>query len=553
MNIQTALIRYLKDRNRGILISLFIITCLVYLPFLSNPFFFDDRNFFSNAASSFLANSQLHLNPRLISNLSLGWTWHFFYDAPHVYHLINLLIHTTNVILIFQLSQKLLSLQQTDQSYRWQAWFSALVFACHPVAVYAVGYVIQQSILLATAFMLGMMISFLNALSSNKNKWYIATVGFYFLAVFSKEHSLMAMAAIIPLTILYRDTEISYRKIAICFLAMSLIGILITLKLKGVIATTYEHDSLALLAQQKISNTTEHVYLLSILTQCGLFFKYLLLWLLPNPAWMSIDIRVVFNSYWYSLSNLIQGLAFLGYGILSLKLLFNRNIKLALCGFTLITPWLLFLTELTTVRIQDPFVLYRSYLWLAPSSALISIWVAAYPPKKIIITGLIISSILIAISWNRLWVFSDNYRLWNDAGLLLKDENIAGANRIFYNRANALLGDKKWEEAILDFNRVIKITPSLGEAYLNKGIALFQLGLYQEALNNINKAIEFNTNLANAYFAKGIILKRLGNTEEARSAIEKSCSYGSMSGCLIISEPFKHSDLLSSHPLKQKP
>ena len=46
-----------------------------------------------------------------------------------------------------------------------------------------------------------------------------------------------------------------------------------------------------------------------------------------------------------------------------------RGGRLGLLGFALLAPWLLFATELSAVRIQEQFVLYRSYLWMAPAFA----------------------------------------------------------------------------------------------------------------------------------------------------------------------------------------
>ena len=71
----------------------------------------------------------------------------------------------------------------------WAAWVGALIFALHPVAVYAVGYVVQRSILMATFFVLVMQLSYLHGLLTGRRRWLVLAAAAYFLAVFSKEHS----------------------------------------------------------------------------------------------------------------------------------------------------------------------------------------------------------------------------------------------------------------------------------------------------------------------------------------------------------------------------
>jgi hypothetical protein len=147
--------------------------CLVYVPFLGNPFFFDDLNFFSGDMLDYYQHAPFRLDLRWLPYASLGWTATLFNEAvPHFFHLGNVLLHVANVIVLFYLLRQLLGAVLTrpeqGRAIVWGAWLAALIFAVHPVAVYAVGYVVQRSILLATLFVLLMQMAYLRGLLTGR-------------------------------------------------------------------------------------------------------------------------------------------------------------------------------------------------------------------------------------------------------------------------------------------------------------------------------------------------------------------------------------------------
>ncbi len=71
------------------------------------------------------------------------------------------------------------------------------------MAVYAVGYLIQRSILLATFFALVMQLAYLRALLTGHKRWLLLAVIAYFLAGFSKEHSVLMPAVLAAQHILF--------------------------------------------------------------------------------------------------------------------------------------------------------------------------------------------------------------------------------------------------------------------------------------------------------------------------------------------------------------
>ena len=546
MSYRAKLLNYFYQRDRGLVISLLAAVCLVYLPFLGNLLLFDDLRFFSGTVSHYI-KSPFDFNLRWFPYASLAWTWEYFSDVPHIHRLFNMLLHVICVLLLFfwlrqitMLVAPAIKASDTKISYSsWGAWLGALFFACHPLAVYAVGYMIQRSTLMATLFTLAMQLVYVQGLvceqKLGQKLWLALSALFYFFAVFSKEHSLMAPAIVLVTTILLRPhIRADSRALWITWLGYAIIGLVVVLSIKGIFGIAYEIDAADLFEQQGIAASAESLRLLSILTQAGLYFKYLFLWLLPNPAWMSIDMREAFASSLNAWQNWLGGIGFILYGLLAFRLLLRRG-KLGLAGLALLYPWLFFMVEFSTVRVQEPFVLYRSYLWLPGMMLLFPLLLDALPNRKSTIVALtVITLSLVPLSWNRLWVFSDPYRLWNDAALLLPDEHTPGAARIYYNRGSAELATKRWNEAIADYRRVISINPKIAQVYNNIGVAYSGLGRYQEAISEFDQAIALRPNYAEAYYGKGMALKRLHSNEEALVYIKKGCELGNNMACIIM-------------------
>lgn len=537
MNYRAKISIYFRRRDRGWMLSLFAGVCLVYLPFLGNPFVFDDLNFFSGDVPEVYAHTLFQFTLRWLPYASLGWTAAIFSDAvPHFFHLGNALLHAANVILLFYLLRLLngaiLGDGENSRALVWGAWLGALVFALHPVAVYAVGYVIQRSILMATLFALLMQLAYLRGLLTGQKRWLALAVLAYFLAGFSKEHSVLMPAVLFALAILLRGkNQASRTALWATWGAFAAIGLLVVLRAKGVFGTPYEPMAAALFQQQGIVESTPMMHLLSVFTQAGLFFKYLLLWLLPNPAWMSVDMREPFVSSLAAWHGWLGAAGFVLYGLVAFRLLL-RGGAMGLVGFALLYPWSQFVLEFSSIRVQEPFVLYRSYLWMPGMMLLFPLLLAKYQGKTLLMLGLS-ALLLIPLSWNRLGTFSDSYRLWNDAALLLRGDTPPGADRIFYNRGQALAAEHRWEQAITDFQHAVTISPQLAPLRYQLGIAYVNSGHYQEAIEQFDAEIAIKQDDAQAYFGKGLALMGLHEREHALQQMQRGCELGSEMACMM--------------------
>ena len=535
---------YFRARDRGRVLALLAAVCALYLPFLGNPLVFDDVPLFSGGFLDYYAHAPFKLEFRWFHFASMGWTARVFSDLfPQPFRLGNLLLHAANAIVLFFLLRQLLAAVLREQADALTvtrgAWLGALIFALHPLAVYATGYVAERSILLATLFVLLAQWAYLRALLSGQAKWLPLAVLAFFIACFSKEHSVTLPAVLAAMTLLLRrENRLSRPALAAVWCAFTAVALLVVLiargKLVQVLGTAYEPMAVESFAQQDIVAGGAMLHLLSVLTQAGLFFKYLLLWALPNPAWMSIDMREPFVASLSAWQGWLGVAGFVLYGGAAVRLLLSGGMK-GLAGLAMLYPWLLFFTEFSTVRVQEPFVLYRSYLWMPGLLLLIPLLLLRFPQRKTLLLSGCVVVLLIPLALNRLWVFGDNYRLWNDAALLLQNERVAGADRIYYNRGQALLAQQKWAEAARDFERAAAISPQLAPIHYMLGMAYGNAGRYQEALQQFDATLAINADDDRAYFAKGFTLKRMHRDREAMQQMEQSCRLKNQSACLLVS------------------
>ena len=71
-------------------------------------------------------------------------------------------------------------------------------------------------------------------------------------------------------------------------------------------------------------------------------------------------------------------------------------------------------------------------------------------------------------------------------------------------------------DEIADFNQVIEINPKDALAYLNRGVAKFNLKDYQGSIADFNQAIEINPQFAGAFINRGV---SKGNLKDYQGAI----------------------------------
>lgn len=517
-------------------VMLLIAVAVVYGGFLWNPIVFDDIYFFGVGSSTLEAfvNSFRPLEIRWLPYATIAWTGKQFGLELINFRIEALLLHSAVGIAMFYFLARLYALtlgavpeKQDVMQLCWIAFFSALIFVWHPVAVYAAGYLIQRTIVMATLFGLLTMSAYMQGITTNDRRWLGVSVVLYLLAVLCKEHVIMLPAVMLALTVLLADTIKAPRK-SLCwvFAAYLVIALFVVGQKIGLYGKVYEVAAPEML--DKLNIASPHG--MSILSQCWLFFKYLGLWLLPNPAWMSADMREPFATSLFS-PYLLALLAYLAYGYTAVWLLLQRGRK-GLLGLALLFPWLLFFTEFTTVRIQESFVLYRSYLWMPGILIAMPLLIERLKFRSAVTLFLLVSIIFATFSINRLTTFSHPLLLWDDAESLVQNKrNLPGVDRIYNNRGTELTKAKLYREAIADFIVAIQLQPNNSYYHMGLGAALFDVDDYTTAIVEFSKSIDLDKKNARAYFYRGLSYEKAGLMQEARSNFLASCKIGLEFGC----------------------
>lgn len=527
------------------LLGLSIPVALLYTQFLGNPLVFDDLKFFHGAEFSVYSTKLFSFDLRWLPLATFVWTRQVFGDAIIWLRLGNLLLHFLITATLFFFLRRLFELVMPIQadskalSPFWLAFFGALIFALHPVSVYAAAYLVQRTTLMATLFTLLTWRFFLEGLIREQRRWLYASALTYFLAVLSKEHAIMVPTVTIALLFLVSQQPLQRIKLIGSTLVLyTLIGLFVIYQRKSlhILGQAYEPFATALISRANDFDV-RLIYPLSILTQSFTFFKYLWVWLIPSPVLMSIDTCQTFAVRLWSLPEVIGLMGFFIYPYLAIRLLLQKGVK-GLLGFALLCPWLLFFTELATVRIQEIFVLYRSYLWMIGIFACLPFLCQKLTAKQAVITLSCIALLMMPLTWFRLTTFSHPLLLWDDAAHRIHgDDNCPVMYRILNNRGNALMDINRYPEAIDDFSRSIKMIelhqiPMVSANNYNRGLVYLKTQQFRLALDDFNSFVEpISTAWVRVYLHKGEALEGLHELTAARDFYEKACLNGITEGC----------------------
>ncbi|MFA6969842.1 MAG: tetratricopeptide repeat protein [Gallionella sp.] len=516
----------------------------LYGQFLWNPIVFDDVYFFIIDNEGKQPVSSYHwslLELRSLPYATIAWTAKLLGLDLINFRVEALLLHAVVGVALFffvlQLYRQVPALGVNGEQKLpviWLAFFAALLFVLHPVAVYGAGYLIQRTIVMATLFSLLAMQAYLHGSVRHQPLWLWASVPLYYLAVFCKEHAIMLPAVLLALTmLLHEDWRAKLKQRWGIFAVFAAIALFVLLARKGVLGSVYEINAPEMLEQ---IDGGAHSYMLSILTQSALFFKYLALWLVPNPAWMSVDMREPFAQGVFSVYGLAL-LAYFLYGLLAIRLLFKRG-RAGLIGFALLFPWLMFMTEFTTVRVQESFVLYRSYLWMAGLLVIVPLLFLKMRARPALAALSLISVLMMLLAWDRLTTFSHPLLLWDDAAKLVEGRPyLPGMERIYHNRGISLSKTRLKQEAIADYTTAIRMRPNYGYVYNDRGVMYLELQRYAEAMNDFETAIRIKPDYSLPYIGRGVVLKKFGRQEEARQSFGTACVLGYQSACAELNRP----------------
>lgn len=507
---------------------------LLYVPFLKNEILFDDFNFFRGSFPSIAATTPWVYPLRGLPYFTLGFV-EVVWGTLWAHRVTSLVLHIACGVLLFVVVRHLARValvqcsaadgRETQRQATLAGLIAGALFVVHPVAVYGAGYLIQRSIVLATLFSLASAFFLSRALTQHRLVDTFAATLFFALSVFSKEHAVLFPFAMSAALFILRGMKRADIRLLGLFLAQCLPVIVLIVLLKAqLIGQAYEPVVADVLAQMDIDES-KLGWPLSAATQIGLFFNYFYLWIFPDIRMMSADMKVDFLATWSLPWVALKLFAFVAWPIVAFALGRKGGLR-ALCGAGMIYAWIFFLVEISSIRFQEPFVLYRSYLW-APGFLLMATAVAGVlRPRVAVLAFGTLAVVLMLLAVDRLASLATPLEMWNDAAVKLQDRRPPGADRIYYNRGIEYARQGFSDQGLRDLDTAVALAPRNAGHYWGRGRAFLVMGNAELALQDLGHAAALRPDVAMFHYYFGIAQKMRGDKTQAAQALRKAVELG---------------------------
>lgn len=509
-------IKSMTTKQSAFLLALFVILGLViYSNTFNVPFIFDDLQNISNNPNIKIHDLSIKslLNAafgrpcknRPIAKLTYAFNYFFYQDNIIGYHVINILIHIINGILLFILFKYtclLLWKEKTnyvlDRNKILIPLLASLLWFVCPVQTQAVTYIVQRMTSMSTMFYLLSLLMYLKWRTSSeyvKSKHYIVlSIVSGLLAVGSKE-----IAATLPFFILlyefyfFRDLNIHLTRNQKMFVFLGLVVFVF-------IAFLFLGGSPI---QRIMSGYETRTFTPSqrVLTEFRILIYYLTLLFYPHPSRLHLDYDFSLSySLFDPISTLVSFSLIIGFLIMAVI----TSKKMRLFSFAIIWYFGNIAIESTIIPLELVYE-HRNYL---PSMFLFLVLVETifrYAKTKYLRLGfsLLILSIIVIWSywtWQRNQVWRSELTLWENN--LSKTPQDA---RVNFNVGVAYKNIKDWDIAIKYYRRALDLNLriDLDQAYNNLGVALHHIGESKEALKSFQLAQKINPKSADAFINIG--------------------------------------------------
>jgi tetratricopeptide (TPR) repeat protein len=243
---------------------------------------------------------------------------------------------------------------------------------------------------------------------------------------------------------------------------------------------------------------------------------------------MSVDLRPVFP---VSILAFPQVLGVFGYvgvllggAFLALRFADWRR----LIGLGLLTAGILYVSEFPILWVQDPFVLYRSYLWSAGAALIVSALAFRFQWKYLQAAVVVIAVLWTIAAMNRVGSFASEESVWADAAAKVDLEapaNAVGRWRPLVNYGNQLLIKGDADGALAQYRKAQPLVQEKWLVYYQSALAFQLKGDNERAMAAFKLARSYQgpaDKLALVRFHEGMLLVKLGRCAEAIEALDRA-------------------------------
>lgn len=410
--------------------------------------------------------------------------------SAFVFHLSNILLHVLCCVLLFRFFIQL----NISKSI---AFFSALIFAVHPMNVHAVAWVPGRNDTLLCLFSLLSCLLLLKYIRNNKIIYLFLHVVVFALALFTKENAIVLPAIFFLLWFIF-GKEKKIRDIIPAAIVWLAIGIAWFFIRKNVI------DYLPGVASGSFLN--------SILNFLKAFTIY---------------IGKVFVPIQQSVMPVLRDMSVLPFLIVSISVIavilkFGlRNKKTALFGLTWFVVFLIIPVWVGSTDTNGDQYEHRVYIPLIGALIFLSNLNISIRPIVARRLALLIILIFAAKTVVRSSVYKDKYS-FAEAG------TIESPSVHFFHD---MLGfkyyeQKKYQSAIVSYSEAIRLDPTRMEYYNHRGNAYFDSKNYKLALVDFNKTLQVKGDEGNTLLSRSMANFYLGNRVQARTDLENARKLG---------------------------
>ncbi|HUJ72967.1 MAG TPA: tetratricopeptide repeat protein, partial [Verrucomicrobiae bacterium] len=486
-----------------------VLTVLAYLPALHGGFVWDDDFYVTENPTlrSLDGLRQIWTQPGIRSQqyypLSFSGLWaqyQLWKLQPFGYHLVNVLLHALNSILLWQVLRRL------DLS---GAWLAAAVFAVHPITVESVAWITEFKNVLSGMFTLLSLLAFLQfrplslpeTVVTRDWRFYAPAILLFVCALLSKT-AVCCLPVVIVVLIWWKQERVSRPDVLTVvpwFIASLVLGLL-TVRVES---PTPDADgtgpTLSILHAILLAGRALWFYAGKVFCPRQIAFIY--------PRW-EIDARAPWQ-YLFPLGALVV--------LVALWVLRRRVGKGPLTGVLCFVAMLLPVLGFFNIfffrysYVTDHFQYLACIGLIAPAvSAATSTFQRAGPRvRRLGILAAIAVVLRLGVStWGQAHIYQNLETLWRDA--------IAVNPRAMIARNNlglVLYGQLQYRQAIDCFEQAVRVDPNFAEAQYNLGLVLTEIGQYSNALTHMRSALQSAPRFAKAENGLGFALLQLGPTD----------------------------------------
>ncbi len=512
---------------------------VVYINSINAPFQYDDYDTIMQNKDirvlSDLKSIFTHSLFRPVLFFTFAINYHISGLNPLSYHILNLILHLINILLVFLISRIIILSLSDEKESSIGAFLSSILFAVHPIGTEAVTYISSRSSVLATFFFLLAFYTYLQTYSAEKasrrNLLYFLMIIFFFLGAGSKEIILTLPLIIVvsDILMLKLNPKDTFRRIFSTHLPFVIIIV------SGILVRIY-----FFLSYEKVGGVLPRSVYENLLTQSEVIIKYIRLLLFPfgqNLIHNYPTVRTILNVHTllsiftifilirFAVKN-IRGLPVISFGILWFfitllpsssfipfqEAMTEKHLYLPMYGFFLVITGIIMILEkrfseysthikatvVAVILILSVLTLYRNYIW----GDSIRLWedIIRKTPD----------------SWATHYAYADSLRKQAETDIIKSfksyQEGDQGISQEYMNRYTTGL-----VRAIKHYTESALLRPAYTDALLNAGICFGMLFQATKSENDLKEAERFFkivkelepsnikaiNNLANIYLIRG--------------------------------------------------